>query len=99
MDQLTQSQLLILEAGGNAQFQKYLEMYDLQEESHLSRYFSKAVQFYRVKLKELVENGYFNERINWSEITDKPSYEDGRESVRPLPRQSELNRHASETST
>ena len=78
---------------------KFLELYDLQEEPPLVRYYSKAAQFYRVKLKELVENGYYNEAINWSQITDKPSYEDGRESVRPLPRTSELNRQGSECST
>ena len=81
---------MILEAGGNSRFHSFLEQYDLQKEPVAKRYNNKATQFYRVKLKELVENGYYKDPFDWSSIPDKPSYEEGREVLIPHLRTSSL---------
>ena len=81
MDHLTRTQLLMIEAGGNLQFAKFLNIYGLKDQPNSNKYFTKAAQYYRQKLKELIENGHFKEEIDWEQLADKPSTEEGLEEV------------------
>jgi hypothetical protein len=99
MDTISQLQLSYLEHGGNRNLLDFLRHYDLvdndnsQDQNHnmaVLRYFSKAVEFYRLKLKEncekilksqqqgskIVGGGFA--KINILEMSDKPNYEEGR---------------------
>ena len=80
MDSLTQLQLTILETGGNSQLYNFLNFYDLVQETVQRRYYTRAAEFYRQKLKELSEKGASNGKglIDFTQFNDKPSYEEGR---------------------
>ena len=61
MDAWSLNQLKIMCCGGNRKFTEYLNNYDLMDESVASRYGTKAAEFYRLKLRSLVDNQPLNE--------------------------------------
>lgn len=78
MDTINHSQMQLLNFGGNARLQNFLSFYDLTYEPIQRRYHTQAAEYYRQKLKELVENGYPKTDIDFTQFGDKPSYDDGR---------------------
>jgi hypothetical protein len=80
MDSLSQVQLTNLETGGNQQLYKFFDYYDLNSETIQKRYFTKAAEFYRLKLKELCEKGVSKDGkgLDFTTFDDKPNYEEGR---------------------
>lgn len=83
MDTLSPLQLTILETGGNAQLQHFLDFYNLRnsEEPLGDRYSTQASDFYRKKLRRLAEQGVSKDGkpLDFTSFADRPSYEEGRE--------------------
>lgn len=69
--------------GGNSRLHSYFNFYGLNSESINKRYYSKAAEFYRMKLKELTDQGISNDKgeVDFLKFEDKPTYEEGREIV------------------
>jgi len=51
MDNISDLQKLMLRYGGNKQFSQFLYLYGLENEPLETRYFTKACQLYRDRLK------------------------------------------------
>ena len=62
------------------QLYNFLNFYDLTSETVQRRYYTRAAEFYRQKLKELCEKGASNHKnlIDFTQFSDKPTYEEGR---------------------
>ena len=56
MDNISDTQKRMLRYGGNQQFLEFLKLYGLQHEPIETRYFTKATQLYRERLKQMAEN-------------------------------------------
>eukprot|EP00347_Sterkiella_histriomuscorum_P006395 403352926 len=95
MDTISQLQLGYLEFGGNQNLQEFFGLYDLNSlnqedlsQSPYKKYFSKAAEFYRLKLKESSENYQKNgsqqsrlekQDLSWMlDLSNRPTYEEGR---------------------
>lgn len=81
MDTINHNQMQLLNFGGNARLQNFLSFYDLTFEPIQKRYHTQAAEYYRQKLKELVDNGHSKTDIDFTQFGDKPSYDDGRKSL------------------
>jgi len=55
MDKISDLQKKMLQYGGNNQLREVLKLYGLENEPAETRYFTKACQFYRDKLKQMAE--------------------------------------------
>jgi hypothetical protein len=81
MDQWTDKQLKYMALGGNKNQYDFFQDFDLNSESIQTRYKTKAAQFYRDKLKKLVEGEPF--------VMSTPDFESGREVMQEQMRSSE----------
>ncbi|CDW72059.1 UNKNOWN [Stylonychia lemnae] len=67
--------------GGNNSLKRYFKFYDLNAEPVNQRYFSKAAEFYRQKLKEQCEKPFSQdqyEQFDPINLNDKPNFDEGR---------------------
>jgi len=55
MDNISDLQKRMLLYGGNKQFREFLCLYNLENEALETRYFTKACQLYRDRLKQMAE--------------------------------------------
>jgi hypothetical protein len=55
MDNISDVQWRLLKYGGNTQFKEFLRLYGLENEPIETRYFTKACQLYRDRLKLMAE--------------------------------------------
>mmetsp|Transcript_41800 Transcript_41800/g.63858 ORF Transcript_41800/g.63858 Transcript_41800/m.63858 type:complete len:109 (+) Transcript_41800:1339-1665(+) len=79
MDNISDTQKRMLRYGGNRQFRDFLLMYELGSEPLETRYFTKACQLYRDRLKQMAE---LNEVIHFTrELHMTLPVEEGKKSI------------------